>query len=50
MTQLEHLVQELLIDLYGPSAVVFRNDIQVRELEGLPLNKGVVHAAIPEEH
>ncbi len=50
MTKLEQLFQELLIDLYGPSAVVFRNDIQVRELEGLPLNKGVVHGAIPEEH
>jgi len=50
MAEMEELFQELLMDLYKPRALVFRNDAQVRELEGLPSEKGVAHGNIPEQH
>jgi len=50
MAALEALVQELLVDIFRPQAVVFRNDTHVRLLEGLPLAKGVAFGSPPAEH
>lgn len=48
MSQMEPLVQELLIDLCHPQALVYRNDSRSRTLEGLPLEKGVAYGSIPD--
>lgn len=50
MAEMEDLFQELLIELYKPRALVFRNDAQVRELEGLTAQKGVAYGSIPDQH
>ncbi|MGV8073219.1 MAG: class I SAM-dependent rRNA methyltransferase [Syntrophobacteraceae bacterium] len=50
MSAMEPLVQELLQDIFQPEALVFRHDIQVRALEGLPLCKGVAFGELPEEY
>lgn len=50
MAAMEDLVQELLVDIFRPQAVVFRNDTQVRVLEGLPLDKGLAFGLLPTEH
>ncbi len=47
MSRLEDLLQGLLIELFQPRALVFRNDTPVRTLEGLPLVKGVAHGELP---
>lgn len=47
MSRLEDLLQGLLIELFQPRALVFRNDTPVRTLEGLPLGKGVAHGELP---
>ncbi len=41
MAGMEELIRELLLDLFRPSALVFRNDSPSRALEGLALEKGV---------
>ncbi len=48
MSQKEGLLRELLLDLFRPQALVFRNDTSVRTLEGLPLEKGVAHGELPD--
>lgn len=48
MSRMEPLIQELLIDLFQPLALVYRNDSRSRSLEGLPLDKGVAHGSIPD--
>ncbi|MCA1565209.1 MAG: class I SAM-dependent rRNA methyltransferase [Acidobacteria bacterium] len=40
---------ELLVELLAPRAVIERNDVRVRALEGLPLVSGVVYGDAPEE-
>ncbi|MDX6270119.1 MAG: rRNA (cytosine1962-C5)-methyltransferase [Acidobacteriota bacterium] len=40
---------ELLVELTGARAVIERNDVRVRALEGLPLTAGVVYGDAPEE-
>ncbi len=49
MAKLEPLIYELLVDMFKPAALVFRNDSPSRALEGLPREKGVAHGQIPEE-
>lgn len=49
MARLESLVQELLIEMFRPKALVFRNDSPVRTLEGLSLEKGIAYGDMPEE-
>ncbi|MGQ9497305.1 MAG: class I SAM-dependent rRNA methyltransferase [Desulfotomaculales bacterium] len=39
----------LLVELLSPTGIYERNDASVRELEGLPLRKGVLHGACPPE-
>jgi 23S rRNA (cytosine1962-C5)-methyltransferase len=50
MARIEPLMVELLIELFQPKALVFRHDVQVRTLEGLPLEKGVKYGDLPENH
>ncbi|HEY0083399.1 MAG TPA: class I SAM-dependent rRNA methyltransferase [Pyrinomonadaceae bacterium] len=40
---------ELLVELLAPRAVIERNDVRVRALEGLPLTSGVVYGEAPAE-
>ncbi len=48
MSLIESQILELLLDLFDPRAIVFRNDVQIRSLEGLPLEKGVAYGAPPD--
>ena len=54
MAGMEELMRELLLDLFRPAALVFRNDSPSRALEGLALEKGVacgsVTGDIPIQH
>ena len=43
------LLTEILIEEFGPRAVVERNDARVRELEGLPLIAATIYGSAPEE-
>lgn len=49
MSRMEPLIQEILLDVFEPKAMVFRNDASVRTLEGLPLEKGVAYGELPDE-
>jgi 23S rRNA (cytosine1962-C5)-methyltransferase len=46
---IKQMLVELLVELVEPRAVVERNDVRVRALEGLPLEAGVVYGDAPEE-
>jgi len=43
MEALKSLWVELLVDLIGPQAIIERNDVRVRQLEGLELQTGVLY-------
>ena len=43
------MLVELLVELLSPRAIVERNDVRVRALEGLPLRAGVVYGEAPAE-
>ena len=43
------LLVELLVELLSPRAVLERNDVRVRALEGLPLAAGVLYGDAPAE-
>jgi 23S rRNA (cytosine1962-C5)-methyltransferase len=49
MEALKPLWLELLIERYGPRAVIERNEARVRDLEGLPRVAGVLYGADPGE-
>ncbi|MBV9925753.1 MAG: class I SAM-dependent rRNA methyltransferase [Acidobacteria bacterium] len=46
---LKGLFTELLVEEFAPRAIVERNDVRVRGLEGLPLQTGVLHGEEPGE-
>ncbi|MGA2404021.1 MAG: class I SAM-dependent rRNA methyltransferase [Syntrophobacteraceae bacterium] len=46
MARMEEQVRELLVDLFRPAALVFRNDTPPRALEGLALEKGVAYGSV----
>jgi 23S rRNA (cytosine1962-C5)-methyltransferase len=46
---LKSLFVELLCELLAPRAIIERNDVRVRGLEGLPLTAGVIYGDAPEE-
>jgi len=48
MEALKPLWIELLVELFAPRAIVERNDVKVRALEGLPPAKGVLYGTLPE--
>ncbi len=43
------MLVELLLQEFSPRAIVERNDVRVRELEGLELRSGVLHGDAPDE-
>lgn len=42
------LIQELLIDLLKPKAIIERSDVPIRKKEGLPQTKGIQYGEPPE--
>jgi 23S rRNA (cytosine1962-C5)-methyltransferase len=46
MTGVEELMRQLLIELFRPAALVFRNDSPSRALEGLAPEKGVAYGSV----
>ena len=46
---LKSLLTEVLVDEFNPRAVIERNDVRVRELEGLPLSTRTVYGDAPAE-
>lgn len=46
---LKSLFTEVLIEEFGPRAVIERNDVRVRELEGLPLIAGTLYGDSPAQ-
>lgn len=49
MAKMEPLMQELLMDVFKPSALVFRNDSSTRAYEKLPQEKGIARGDLPED-
>jgi 23S rRNA (cytosine1962-C5)-methyltransferase len=49
MARLEPMIREILLEELKPRALVFRNDLGVRTLEGLPLEKGIARGEVPED-
>jgi len=47
MAGMEELIRQLLIELFRPAALVFRNDSPSRALEGLPLERGMAYGSLP---
>src|SRR5918992_8425 len=43
------MLVELLVEEFAPRSVVERNDVRVRQLEGLPPRAGVLHGDEPGE-
>jgi 23S rRNA (cytosine1962-C5)-methyltransferase len=46
---IKSMLTEILVEEFNPRAVIERNDVRVRELEGLPLMAGVIYGVAPEE-
>ncbi len=46
--RIQPLVTTLLTERYQPRSILFRNDIKVRELEGLELHQELIGEALPE--
>src|SRR5205085_6083627 len=46
--ELKGMLVELLVEEFVPRAVVERNDVRVRALEGLPQSSGVLYGDAPE--
>jgi 23S rRNA (cytosine1962-C5)-methyltransferase len=46
---IKSMLVELLVEEFAPRAVVERNDVRVRELEGLQVVAGTLYGEVPEE-
>lgn len=46
---LKGMLAELLIEEFAPRAIIERNDVRVRELEGLELRAGLLYGDVPDE-
>lgn len=46
---LKSMLVELLVEEFAPVAIIERNDVRVRELEGLELRTGVLYGTAPDE-
>lgn len=46
---LKAMLVELLVEEFAPTAIIERNDVRVRELEGLELKAGVLFGAAPDK-
>jgi 23S rRNA (cytosine1962-C5)-methyltransferase len=49
MDALKGMLAELLVEEFAPSAIIERNDVRVRELEGLELRAGLLYGDAPAE-
>jgi 23S rRNA (cytosine1962-C5)-methyltransferase len=49
MDALKQMWVELLIERYAPQAIIERNEVRVRELEGLPRIAGLIYGSDPAE-
>jgi 23S rRNA (cytosine1962-C5)-methyltransferase len=49
MDALKLMLVELLVEEFAPRAIVERNDVRVRELEGLEMRTGLLYGDVPEE-
>jgi 23S rRNA (cytosine1962-C5)-methyltransferase len=49
MDALKLMLVELLVEEFSPRAIVERNDVRVRELEGLEMRAGLLYGDVPEE-
>jgi 23S rRNA (cytosine1962-C5)-methyltransferase len=49
MDALKLMLVELLVEEFSPRAIVERNDVRVRELEGLEMRTGLLYGDVPEE-
>lgn len=50
MALLEHLLQEVMLEVLSPKTLLYRNDTSIRTLEGLPLEKGIAYGSLPEPY
>ncbi len=48
MAQFEHVVTNTLIEIFSPKGICCRNDVAIREKEGLPLVSGCVYGKLPD--
>ncbi|MEW6412049.1 MAG: class I SAM-dependent rRNA methyltransferase [Candidatus Zixiibacteriota bacterium] len=48
MESMREIILEALIEVFKPKGVLLRNDTSYRELEGLPLEVGIVHGEVPQ--
>lgn len=46
---LKPMLVELLVEEFAPMAIIERNDVRVRELEGLELRSGILYGTAPDE-
>ena len=46
---IKQLLVEILVDEFRPRAVIERNDVRVRQYEGLELTAGLLHGQAPDE-
>jgi 23S rRNA (cytosine1962-C5)-methyltransferase len=46
---LKSLLVELLVEEHSPRAIIERNDVRVRELEGLEMRAGLIYGEAPDE-
>jgi 23S rRNA (cytosine1962-C5)-methyltransferase len=49
METLKQMWVDLLVERYGPRAIIERNEARVRDLEGLPRSTGVIYGSDPGE-
>lgn len=49
MDAMKPLWVELLVELFAPQAIIERNDVKMRQLEGLELQKGVLYGSVTSE-
>ncbi len=49
MEGIKDQIIQVLVELFKPRGIVLRNDVSLREMEGLPLYVEVVHGDIPEQ-
>ncbi len=48
MASMEPTLREIMIEIFNLRALVFRNDVPARVLEGLPLEKGIAYGELPD--
>lgn len=48
MAAYQEAIVVILVELFAPKGIVERNDLAIRELEGLPQRNGVVYGTLPD--